>query len=98
MSGLMYEVLVAYDVENNKQRKKLFDQLKDIGLMPIQRSVFWGHLNKAEERAVYRLFHQLAGEEDKAFLVRAKLGDIIGQYGLGYHPDNFKPPLSYEVL
>jgi hypothetical protein len=34
------ECVVAYDIENNKDRKKMFDGLKDIGLRPIQKSVF----------------------------------------------------------
>ncbi|WED21079.1 CRISPR-associated endonuclease Cas2 [Vibrio sp. JC009] len=95
---LRYEVLVAYDVEDNKQRKKLFEQLKDIGLDPIQKSVFWGFVNRAEERAVYRLFSKLDKESDKAFLVRAKLGDIIARYGFGYKAEEFKRPERFEVL
>ena len=96
--SLRYEVLVAYDIENNKQRKKLFEQLKDVGLEPIQKSVFWGFLNRAEERALYRLFEKLDKETDKAFLVRAKLGTVIGKYGLGYQESDFQPPTSFEVL
>lgn len=96
--SLRYEVLVSYDVEDNKHRKKLFDQLKDVGLEPIQKSVFWGFLNKAEERAVYRLFKNLNKETDKAFLVRAKLGNVIGKYGLGYQESDFQPPTSFDVL
>lgn len=96
--SLRYEVLVSYDIENNKQRKKIFEQLKDIGLEPIQKSVFWGFLNKAEERAVYRLFAELNDGTDKAFLVRAKLGEVIGKYGLGYQAHDFKSPESFDVL
>ena len=29
--ALFYEVLVSYDIEDNKNRKKLFDELKDMG-------------------------------------------------------------------
>ena len=97
-TALRYEVLVSYDVESNKERKKLFEQLKDLGLQPIQKSVFGGFLNKAEERAVHRLFKSLNGDNDRAFLVRAKLGEIIGKYGVGYQPDDFLLPKTYEVL
>ncbi|VVM27565.1 hypothetical protein BSPWISOXPB_10537 [uncultured Gammaproteobacteria bacterium] len=36
------EVMVAYDIEDSKNRTKLFKKLKDISLKPIQKSVFWG--------------------------------------------------------
>ena len=29
---IYYEVLVSYDIEDNKNRKKLFEELKDMGL------------------------------------------------------------------
>ena len=38
--AIFYEVLVTYDIEDNKNRKKLFDKLKDMGLNSIQKSVF----------------------------------------------------------
>ncbi|MCT7468282.1 CRISPR-associated endonuclease Cas2 [Aliarcobacter cryaerophilus] len=39
--AIFYEVLVSYDIEDNKNRKKLFEVLKDMGLNSIQKSVFW---------------------------------------------------------
>ncbi len=38
--AIFYEVLVSYDIEDNKNRKKLFEELKDMGLNSIQKSVF----------------------------------------------------------
>lgn len=93
-----YEVLVSYDVENDRQRKKLFEQLKDVGLEPIQKSVFWGFINKAEERSVYHQFKKLDKETDKAFLVRVKLSSAVCQNGLGYKENDFQPPTSFDVL
>lgn len=79
------EVLVAYDVEVNKFRTKLFKRLKDYGLIPIQKSVFWGRLTKAEIAAVERLFPEfLKGENDRAFIVRADFADQISKGGFGY--------------
>lgn len=55
---LYSEVIVTYDVADNKNRKKLREGLLDIGLSDIQKSVFWGRVNKAERKAVTRLFQK----------------------------------------
>jgi len=82
---LYNEVMVCYDVEDNKVRTRLFGQLKDLGLRPIQKSVFWGHLNVAEERAVLRLFREeLDKATDRAFLVRTPLAEAAERNSFGY--------------
>lgn len=94
------EVLVAYDIENTKDRTKLFKKLKDISLLPIQKSVFWGHLNRAEEESVKRLLKQYCSKTDKAFVARIKLSEQVNQNNsVGYDkPDFPKQPFDYYVL
>lgn len=94
------EVLVCYDIENTKNRTKLFKKLKDISLVAIQKSVFWGHLNKAEEATVVRLLEEYCEKTDKAFITRVKLSDQVSQHNsIGYKKQDFpKEPHQYYVL
>ena len=68
--AIFYEVLVSYDIEDNKNRKKLFEELKDMGLNSIQKSVFWGELKIAEVNILPHLFEKYCKEQDKAFFVK----------------------------
>jgi len=94
------EVLVSYDIENTKNRTKLFKKLKDTSLISIQKSVFWGHLNKAEEASVVRLLKEFCDKTDKAFIARVKLSEQVNQNNsIGYKKEDFpKEPHSYYVL
>jgi CRISPR-associated protein Cas2 len=82
------EVIVCYDMESNKSRKKLFDGLKDLGLVPIQKSVFWGRLLPAEEKAVLHLMRKWmdAKAEDRGFIVPASVSKAIEDRSIGYSP------------
>lgn len=96
---LYNEVMVCYDVEDNKVRTRLFGQLKDLGLRPIQKSVFWGHLNVAEERAVLRLFREeLDKATDRAFLVRTPLAEAAERNSFGYELTGTFTLSSHETL
>ncbi len=97
---LYNEVLVSYDISDTKQRTKLFNKLKDISLTSIQKSVFWGHLNKAEEAAVRRLLKSYCDKGDKAFIARVKLaGQIQQNNSVGYDKQDFpKYCASYHVI
>ena len=60
--------LVCYDVADNKTRKRLFEYLKDLGLVSLQNSVFWGQLTRAEIAALRREAQkQLDPMTDKIF-------------------------------
>ncbi|SMN00373.1 CRISPR-associated protein Cas2 [uncultured Candidatus Thioglobus sp.] len=97
---LYNEVLVSYDIADTKQRTKLFTKLKDISLTSIQKSVFWGHLNSAEEASVKRLLKSYCAKTDKAFITRVKLSEQIQQNNsVGYEKQDFpKHSTSYHVL
>lgn len=98
LGGNMYsQVIVSYDIENNKQRKKLYDELKDIGLKPIQKSVFWGYLLISEKRVVKELLKQYCQDNDKGFIVDAVLDKHIENY-VGYSKDDFIHPESFEII
>lgn len=88
--ALYYEVLVSYDIEENKNRKKLFDELKDMGLVSIQKSVFWGHLKVAEIKILPHLFEKYCNDGDKSFFVRANLSKEILQNSFGYEKEDFE--------
>lgn len=49
---LYVKYLVCYDIENNKLRTKFFNFLRDLGLTPIQKSVFYGDLKPPEVTAL----------------------------------------------
>ena len=70
---LYREYLVSYDIQDTKIRNKLFDALKDVGLKPVQKSVFWGWLSLPEYTMVKRLFRDRLKKADSAFIVPCKL-------------------------
>ena len=88
--ALFYEVLVSYDIEDNKNRKKLFDELKDMGLTSIQKSVFWGNLKLAEIKILPYLFEKYCTGCDKAFFVKANLSKEILKNSFGYEKIDFE--------
>lgn len=97
---LYNEVLVSYDIADTKQRARLFNKLKDISLTAIQKSVFWGYLNRAEEESVKRLLKTHCAKTDKAFVARVKLSEQIRQNnGVGYAKQDFpEQSIQYHVL
>lgn len=97
---LYNEVLVSYDITDTKQRAKLFTKLKDMSLTAIQKSVFWGHLNKAEEAGVRRLLKTHCAKTDKAFIARVNLAEQIRRHnGIGYDEKDFpKHSADYHVI
>ena len=100
MANLVNEVLVSYDITDTKQRTILFNKLKDLSLIPIQKSVFWGHLNRAEENSIKRLLVAHCDKDDSAFISRIDLSSqILRGGGVGYQKEDFpKKPRSYYVL
>jgi len=77
--------LVCYDVADNKTRKRLFEYLKDLGLVSLQNSVFWGQLTRAEIAALRREAQkQLDPMTDKIFWTITQLNIEKLKDGLGY--------------
>lgn len=82
---LFNQVLVAYDMGDTRKRTRLFETMKDFGLIPVQKSVMWGYVNGAEERAIRRELKRVLAKGDRGFLLR--VGDAarqIQEEGVGY--------------
>lgn len=87
---MFYQIIVAYDIEDTKKRTKLFETLKDFGLISIQKSVMWGYINYAEEKAIREEFKSQLGNQDKSIVLRVTNADQqIKKYGMGYEDFNF---------
>lgn len=96
MPQLERQVLVCYDVASTRARSKLFDALKGVGLLPLQESVFWGFLRRAEERQIGREFDKLLDPAtDRAFLIPVTMSPV---HVLGYADSSFNPPPRSRVL
>ena len=95
--ALRTQMLAAYDVADNKARKHLMENLKDLGLVHIQKSVMWGYLSKAEQSAALGLFEELLESSDKAFLIRANLTDQLIHF-VGTIPESIQEPKPYDIL
>ena len=92
------QVIVSYDIEDNKNRKKLFEELKDIGLKSIQKSVFWGYVLISEKRVIKELFKKYCDKKiDKAFMINATLDKDLDNC-FGYEEDDFNHPESFEII
>jgi CRISPR-associated protein Cas2 len=76
------EVLIAYDIEDNKTRTRLFNQLKDVGMMPVQKSVMWGRLLPADIKLAKRvLASEIDPGTDRAFVMVSKLSENAVFFG-----------------
>lgn len=96
---LFQEIIVSYDIEDNRRRKRMCDFLKDTGLLRIQKSVFWGYVNRAEYRSIYRAFaDQLSQSKDLAFIVPVRLREQIMESGFGYHENQLPELTDYEIV
>lgn len=77
--------LVCYDVADNKTRKRMFEFLKDLGLVALQKSIFWGQLTRAELSALKReAKKELDPDTDKMFWIITQLNADKLKEGLGY--------------
>jgi len=94
---MYFQVLVSYDIENNKNRTKLFKELKDLGLKPVQKSVFWGYVLKSEKRVIKELFETYCEEGDKAFVLNVKLDKNL-EDSFGYKNEDFSHPEMFEII
>ena len=93
------EVLVSYDIENDRSRTKLCDSLKDIGLVSIQKSVMWGMLLNAEISQVMRLLKKYGNPNtDKAFVLEAEAARKIKQNNIGYKNEFDEYQRNYTIL
>ena len=97
--GMYTKYLVCYDVADNKRRKHLSDTLKDMGLVSMQKSVFYGDLKNAEVRALARVAADLLdATEDKCFWFPCYLEPEAVRKCLGYADWDYKEPEGHGFL
>jgi CRISPR-associated protein Cas2 len=92
------EIIVCYDIENDKHRRIFAGKLKNFGLTRIQRSVFWGFVTKAEKASILKLFKSELDESDKAFIVDSQLSKTFERNSFNYQKSDFPPLTSYETI
>lgn len=94
------EILVGYDVQKDKSRNLLANALKDIGLISIQKSVFWGYATLADRKAIQSKFSEFLDQaEDRAFIIPVNFRErILGGAGFGYTPENLPEYCEYGIL
>lgn len=78
----MTEVLISYDIEDNKTRTKLCNRLRDVGMITIQKSVMWGRLLPADIKLAKRILKAELEPSDRAFLLVSKLTEYGSFYGM----------------
>ncbi|MFY9075204.1 CRISPR-associated endonuclease Cas2 [Malaciobacter mytili] len=92
------QIIVSYDITDTKNRNKFFEELKDLGLISIQKSVFWGYILPSEKRIIKELFKKYCQiETDKAFIVNVTLDKDLND-SFGYDEDDFNHPESFEII
>ena len=59
--------VVCYDISDNRNRAKFYTELKNLGLIAVQYSVFLGELNSSELKWLTKLASQHVKSPDKCF-------------------------------
>ena len=87
---LRQEYMICYDIQNNKKRSKVYNELEKIGLKAVQKSVFWGYLTNAEITSIYCFIKQLVDEEDRILLTKTNFNGRGFSHLIGHCPEDFK--------
>lgn len=91
--------LVCYDVSDSTRRKKFSDSLKELGLVPLQKSVFYGGLNLPEARSLEVLARKvLLDEEDRCLWFPCHLDINKVRACLGYRDFQYVEADGYLFL
>lgn len=95
---LRHEYLVSYDVENNRIRTRIFNELGKHGLKPVQKSVFWGYLTLAELEALKRYLSTNLQIADKVFITRTNFNGRGQSCFIGHHEEDFRDWKESHVI
>lgn len=87
---LRQEYLIGYDVEDNRIRTRIFNELGKHGLKSVQQSVFWGYLNLAEVEAIKRYLHANLEQTDKVFITHTNFNGRGQSYVIGHQEEDFR--------
>lgn len=97
--GQYVKYLVCYDIQDNKVRKKFSDALKDLGLMRMQESVFYGDIKYAEIRALIRTANEMLDEDtDKCFWFPCSISIDKVRKCVGYKNFEYTEPDGYGII
>jgi CRISPR-associated protein Cas2 len=96
--NLYNQYIISYDITDTKKRTKLFESLKDLGLISIQKSVMWGFMNKSEYNASIRLIKKYMDKDDRIFISRIDLLNKNENKLFGYNENILKYPEGYEIV
>ena len=97
--SLYVKYLVCYDIPDNRLRKRLSDSLKDMGLIALQKSVFYGDLKPPEARALACFAKQnLNPKIDKCFWFPCHLNIEQMRQCVGYENFVYEEPDGFKFL
>ena len=92
------QVIIAYDIADNKKRIKFYETLKDFGLLPIQKSVFWGYILPSERKSIISIYKEFCDiKSDNVIMVNAALEQNI-QDCFGYIKEFFRKPDDFDII
>ena len=95
---LRQEYLVSYDIEDNKVRTMVYKECLKYGLQPVQKSVFWGYLTKAELLSINRYMHSSLGKNDKALITHSNLSRTGKCFLVGHTQSEFRDWSEADVI
>ena len=92
------QIIIAYDIADNKKRLKFYELLKDYGLKPIQKSVFWGYILPSERKSLIASYKEYCDIKcDKVIMVNTSLEQNIPEC-FGYTKSLFRRPDDFEII
>lgn len=91
--------MVCYDIPDNKVRNRFASSLKDLGLVPLQKSVFYGDLKPAEVKALSKLAKDtLDDNDDRCFWFPCHLNTNTLSDCIGYKHFKYDEPDGHGFL
>lgn len=90
--------LICYDIPNTPKRTKFAEMLKDLGLVALQKSVFYGALTATEKHALDFSSRKLLGAEDKCLCIPCVLKPEEFRKSIGYDNFEYSEPDSYGFI
>ncbi|APF02004.1 TPA: CRISPR-associated endonuclease Cas2 [Legionella pneumophila] len=95
---LYKEYIVSYDIRDNSIRRTIYERLKDIGLTPVQKSVFWGYLNEPEKRYLTNVLKKELAKQDTAFITPCKLTQEYEVNLINLELDELRKPDGHIIV
>lgn len=99
MGSIFVKYLVCYDISDSRKRRQFFEDLKDLGLIPVQKSVFYGDLKPPEVKMLSQMIkNKLDPEEDSCLWFPCHLTVDRIQSCLGLHNFSYNPPDGNGII